>query len=91
MTDKQLTWFSSNDIAGALLERFPGLNMVEKPEQAVMERIKALPIYNELPPLPDDYREVREIISAIKKSYVRQSAGMSDITYSHDPDSMPQT
>ena len=90
MTD-ELTWDSTNEIAGALLERFPGLNMVEKPEQAVMERIKALPIYNELPPLPDDYKEVRKIISAIKMSYVRQMGGLDDITYSHDPDSMPQT
>ena len=85
MTQK-LSWGSSRAIAKALLEKFPGLNMLNKQNDALLERIKTLPIYKELPPLPESQKEVNDIFFYIKHFYIRLSADMTEPTSSVDRD-----
>lgn len=70
MKQSAFCWESSLEIATALMERYPGLNMMSLKNSFLLERLKTLAIYDSLPALPTDEKEKRRLLQNIKQAYV---------------------
>ena len=85
---ENLSWDNTREIAAELAQACPSINMLTIRDSDLLDKIETLPIYKNLPALPDDWRKQSRILYKIKQAYVDAVAETGKLSSSVDQEAL---